>query len=60
LISASQKIKVRLSFERVHDDQRDKGWSPSRAGEATTSADDAANGVTALRAYPGIPPLEGE
>jgi DNA invertase Pin-like site-specific DNA recombinase len=29
---------VRLSFERVHDDQTDKGRSPSRAGEAATSA----------------------
>ena len=38
LILPSQKVRVRLSFERVHDDQTDKGWSPSRAGEAATSA----------------------
>jgi DNA invertase Pin-like site-specific DNA recombinase len=38
LISTSQKVRVRLSFERVHDDQTDKGRSPSRASEAATSA----------------------
>jgi DNA invertase Pin-like site-specific DNA recombinase len=48
LISASQKVKVRLSFERVHDDQTDKGWSPSRAGEATTSAADAEGRASAI------------
>ena len=37
LISASQKARVRLSFERGHDDQTDKDRSHSRAGEAATS-----------------------
>ena len=37
LISASQKARVRLSFERGHDDQTDKARSHSRAGEAATS-----------------------
>src|SRR6202521_6263603 len=37
LISASQKARVRLSFERSHDDQTDKDRSHSRAGEAATS-----------------------
>src|SRR5260221_5593888 len=37
LISASQKARVRLSFERGHDDQTDKDRSHSRAGEAETS-----------------------
>src|SRR6516162_8150428 len=32
------KVRVRLSFERVYDDQTDKGRSPSPAGEAATSA----------------------
>jgi hypothetical protein len=36
LISASQKARVRLSFERGHDDQTDKDRSHSRAGEAAT------------------------
>src|ERR1700730_2362588 len=36
LISASQKERVRLSFERGHDDQTDKDRSHSRAGEAAT------------------------
>ena len=39
LISASQKVRVRLSFERVHDDQTDKGSTPSHASKAATSAD---------------------
>src|SRR5271165_1233754 len=38
LISTSRKARMRLSFERVHDDQTDKGRSPSRAGEAATAA----------------------
>src|SRR5271170_1047432 len=38
LIPASQKVRVRLSFKKVHDDQTDKGRSSSRAGEAATSA----------------------
>ena len=29
---------MRLSFERVHDDQTEKDRSPNRAGEAATSA----------------------
>ena len=37
LISASQKVRVRLSFERVHDDQTEKDCSHGRAGEAATS-----------------------
>src|SRR4051812_27743014 len=38
LISASQKVRVRLSFERAYDDQTDKDPAPSRAGRAATSA----------------------
>src|SRR5882762_4260422 len=36
LISASQKARVRLSFERGHDDQTDKDRSHSRAGKTET------------------------
>jgi hypothetical protein len=38
LISASQKVRVRLSFERTYDNQTDKDRSHSRAGEAATSS----------------------
>src|ERR1700751_2557779 len=34
----SAKVRGRLSFERVHDDQTGKDSSPNRAGEAATSA----------------------
>jgi hypothetical protein len=37
LISTSQKIKVRVSFERVYDDQTEKNRSYSRAGESAIS-----------------------
>jgi hypothetical protein len=37
LISASQKAKVRLSFERVYDDQTEKDCTLGRAREAATS-----------------------
>src|ERR1700730_16722323 len=36
LILASQKVRWRLSFERVHDDQTDKDRSHGRAGQSTT------------------------
>ena len=36
LISASQKVSVRLSFERIYDDQTDKGRPHRVAGQATT------------------------
>jgi hypothetical protein len=42
---------VRLSFERVHDDQTDKGRSPSRAGEAATSAGRAESRASAIIRY---------
>src|SRR5271170_6844198 len=48
LISASQKVRVRLSFERGDDDQTDKGRSPSRAGEAATSAGRAEGRASAI------------
>jgi hypothetical protein len=52
LISTSQKVRVRLSFERVHDDQTDKDHSHSRAGEAATStgrAEDRADAIIRCR-----------
>src|SRR5215469_9500237 len=38
VISASQKARVRLSCERVHDDQTEKDGADDRTGEAATSA----------------------
>ena len=54
LISASQKARVRLSFERVHDDQTDKGRSHSRAGKAATSCrgERRASAINAIRCRP--------
>jgi hypothetical protein len=37
LVSASQKARVRLSFERDHDDQTDKDRSHNHSDEAATS-----------------------
>src|SRR6516165_9628533 len=51
LISASQKVRVRLSFERVHDHQTEKDKSPSRAGEAATSAGRAESRASAIIRY---------
>ena len=42
------KVRVRLSFERVYDDQTDKGRSPSPAGEAATSAGRADGRASAI------------
>jgi len=39
---------VRLSFERAHDDQTDKGRSPIPAGEAATSAGRAEGRASAI------------
>jgi hypothetical protein len=51
LISASQNVRVRLSFERVHDHQTEKDRSPSRAGEAATSAGRAESRASAIIRY---------
>src|SRR5215813_3879667 len=47
LISASQKVRVRLSFERVHDNQTEKDSSHGRTGEAAASAG-SAKGTSAI------------
>jgi Resolvase, N terminal domain len=48
LISTSQKVRVRLSFERVHDDQTEKDGSHGRSSEAATSAGRAEGRATAI------------
>ena len=50
LISTSQKVRARLSFERVHDDQtdKDKDQTHSHAGEAATSAGRAEGRASAI------------
>jgi hypothetical protein len=48
LISASQKVRVRLSFERAHDHQTEKDRPPSRAVEAATSAGRAESCASAI------------
>ncbi|HEX4184782.1 MAG TPA: hypothetical protein VHY78_02865, partial [Stellaceae bacterium] len=48
LISASQKARMELSFKRGHDDQTDKGSTPSHASKAATSADFAEGRASAI------------
>jgi hypothetical protein len=48
LISTSQKVGLRLSFERFHDDQTAKDRSHPRAGEAAASAGCAKGGASAI------------
>ena len=51
LIAASQKVRVRLSFERAHGNQTVKDPSDTGAGEAATSAGRAEGGASAIIRY---------
>jgi hypothetical protein len=48
LISTSQKVRVRLSFGRVHDDQTEKDCLHGRTSKAATSAGRAEGGASAI------------
>jgi DNA invertase Pin-like site-specific DNA recombinase len=62
LIPASQKVRARLSFERVYDDQTDKDPAHSRAGKAATSpgrAEGRASAIIRCREITSKPMLLG-
>src|SRR3954453_12554715 len=48
LISTSQKVRVQLSFERIHGDQTEKDCSLGRTGETATSAGRAEGRASAI------------
>jgi hypothetical protein len=57
--SASQKVRVWLSFERVYDDHLDKDWSHSRAKRRGPIGEGRASAIIRCRRHHAEPILIG-